>query len=124
MSQAFDSIGEGGFASRDIAANTVISLYSGMMLSEEENLKQKMEMVNKVKNNIWQADDPEIKNLWSTKHKLSGCDKVIDVPPEFAETSRYQGSLGHKCNHKFDVPPQISYEKLETPRYLHHFLIG
>ena len=41
---------------------------------------------------------------------------VIDIPaPEFESTEKYQGTLGHKVNHRFD--PTSIYLPIETARF-------
>jgi len=57
-------------------------------------------------------DHPEAIALWKYKHNLSGCHISIDIAPEFGPTSQFQGTLGHKVNHKFDPNTRlyISYE--------------
>ena len=52
------------------------------------------------------------------------CGYKIDIPsPEYESLSKYQGSLGHKINHKFT--PSSEFIHYDTPRYisLHIFSI-
>jgi len=43
------------------------------------------------------------------------CNLVIDIPAEFESTKRFQGTIGHKVNHKFD--PNSIYIVFDSPRY-------
>ena len=48
------------------------------------------------------------------RHVFTECDMVIDIPPEYGPTDKYQGTLGHKVNHKFN--PTTKYSPIETAR--------
>ena len=50
------------------------------------------------------------------RHQISECKLSIDIPPEYGPTEKYQGTLGHKVNHKFD--PDTRYKAIETARYV------
>ena len=39
---------------------------------------------------------------------------AIDIPPEFEPTDKFQGTLGHKVNHKFK--PTTKYIPFESAR--------
>ena len=55
-------------------------------------------------------------NIWKDVTKIiTKCGVVINIPPEYADTEKYQGTLGHKVNHKFD--PNSEYKPVETARY-------
>ena len=52
----------------------------------------------------------------SFRSQIAECKLVIDIPHGYGPTEKYQGTLGHKVNHKF-VPP-TKYRSIETARYL------
>ena len=114
-SNTFDTAGEGAFAAMDIPASTVFVLYGGMLYNSEQNkiLQKKLESM-KV-NHGWGWDHPEAVAQWKYKHTLLGCDIAIDIAPEFGPTSEFQGTLGHKINHKFD--PNTRYIAYESARF-------
>ena len=41
-------------------------------------------------------------NLSISRLEFRHCDMVFDLPPEYEPIEKYQGTLGHKINHKFD----------------------
>ena len=43
------------------------------------------------------------------------CDLHVNIPPEFGSTKRYQGTIGHKVNHRFD--PNSIFIQFDSPRY-------
>ena len=114
-SDTFDKAGEGAFAAMDIPASTVFVLYGGMLYNEEQNqiLGQKLKSLNE--KHGWSPDDPEAEAQWKYKHTLSRCNLAIDIAPEFGPTSEFQGTLGHKVNHKFD--PNTRYIAYESARF-------
>ena len=32
----------------------------------------------------------------------TACRMAVDIPPQFADTEKYNGTLGHKVNHDFN----------------------
>ena len=46
---------------------------------------------------------------------MSQCGFTIDIPPAYKSTSDYQGTLGHKVNHRFN--PNSIYMHYDTPRF-------
>ena len=46
---------------------------------------------------------------------MGRCGYKIDIPPTFKSTSAFQGTLGHKVNHKFN--PNSVYIHYDTPRF-------
>ena len=51
----------------------------------------------------------------SCRHNLRQCGITIDIPPAYKSTSDYQGTLGHKVNHRFN--PNSVYVHYDTPRF-------
>ena len=49
-----------------------------------------------------------------SRHQIGPCDLAIDIPPYYGPTEKYQGTLGHKVNHKFAPPTR--YKTIETAR--------
>ena len=43
----------------------------------------------------------QINQDWKYRLSLNICGMTIDIPGKFEPTEMYQGSLGHKLNHKF-----------------------
>ena len=87
----------------------------GMLYNEYQHkiLSKKQESM-KV-NNGWGWDDPEYVAQWKYENTLLGCDIAIDIAPEFGLTSEFQGTLGHKINHKFD--PNARFIAYESARF-------
>ena len=50
------------------------------------------------------------------RHQIQECEIKIDIPLEYEPSENYQGTLGHKVNHKFD--PSSRYKTIETARYI------
>ena len=43
----------------------------------------------------------EFIDTWKYNHRVASCDLKIHIPPEYESAERFQGTLGHKVNHKF-----------------------
>ena len=48
------------------------------------------------------------------RNMIPTCKMAIDIPFEYGSTEKYQGTLGHKVNHKFD--PNTMYLPMESAR--------
>merc|ERR1712150_290449 len=89
-----------------------MGLYSGRMLTKEEMeayTKLSKEQVQQVKdehsNNLEVAND-FAESLWMNRIPTA-CKMAIDIPPQYADTEKYNGTLGHKVNH--DFKPNCEY---------------
>lgn len=87
---------EGLFARRDIPkAGEYVSFYNGMRLSHKV-----------VDGRTWSLNTNTI--------TLDG-ETVLDVPPEWSQTSTYRAALGHKANHSNDA--NCEYAEYFHPRF-------
>ena len=53
----------------------------------------------------------------NSRSKIEDCGLTIDIPLEYGTAEKYQGTLGHKVNHRFE--PETNYGPIETARYVH-----
>ena len=60
------------------------------------------------------VSNPDSHKSLYCRHVFKECDMVIDIPPEYGPTDKYQGTLGHKVNHNFN--PTTEYLPIETAR--------
>ena len=61
------------------------------------------------------TDWTHVTNNLFCRHNLRQCGITIDIPPAYKSTSDYQGTLGHKVNHRFN--PNSVYVHYDTPRF-------
>ena len=60
QSDIFPGVGEGAFATRDVPANTIYSLYGGMLYKGNNQINIYYEMQEKLRiDNGWKLDDIE-----------------------------------------------------------------
>ena len=52
----------------------------------------------------------------NSRSKIEDCGLTIDIPLEYGTAEKYQGTLGHKVNHRFE--PETNYGPIETARYV------
>jgi hypothetical protein len=52
----------------------------------------------------------------NSRSKIENCGLTIDIPLEYGTAEKYQGTLGHKVNHRFE--PETNYGPIETARYV------
>ena len=69
------------------------------------NMKKIPRLHEKIRANNW--------NIY--RLEFSHCDMVFDLPPEYEPIEKYQGTLGHKINHKFDS--DSVFAPMESARY-------
>ena len=56
-------------------------------------------------------------DTWKYNHHIQPCRLQIHIPPEFESTEMYQGTLGHKVNHKFAPKNNCVYGFLDSARF-------
>jgi len=95
--------GEGAFAARDLPADLIYANYAGFLYTaEEDRTILTPRLHRKIKEKNWNKDDPEYEKEWTYRIAFNHCQMIIDIPPEYGSTEKFQGSLAHKINHKFD----------------------
>ena len=47
------------------------------------------------------------------------CGLTLDIPYEFGDTNKYQATLAHKLNNKFE--PNSGFRAIETARYISQY---
>ena len=67
----------------------------------------------------WPKDNKfYINHALNSRHQIGDCGLKIDIPLEYGPAEKYQGTLGHKVNHRFD--PETKYRVIETARYVYY----
>ena len=104
--------GEGAFAARDIPAGTMVALYGGRVMSEEESRKVEVRYREELieKRGLF-PNSSEFIDTWKYNHQIKTCQLRIKIPPEYESSEKYQGTLGHKVNHKFPPNNNCVYSK-------------
>ena len=96
--------GEGLFAAVDLPADTVVSFYNG---TRDKGYKSERRRWSENSNTISLIDDDPDQG-----------DVDIDVAECWATTDKYCASLGHKCNHIFDLARRnAKYDMCLHPRF-------
>ena len=74
--------GEGAFSRKDIAANTIVAQYSGYRMQKGQKLLPQ-------------------NTVYGYRQDIGLGEGAIDIPNGYEQLNKYNGSLGHKLNHKF-----------------------
>ncbi|QQP51883.1 Uncharacterized protein FKW44_013365 [Caligus rogercresseyi] len=106
---------EGAFAIRDISAGTLMALYSGIILSNEEKkvFNERYETENRAKG--LDISEDEAHAYYKYHITLKGCKHIITVPFEKTSLDEIKSTMGHKVNHSFEPNCEIG-DLLDTPR--------
>eukprot|EP00096_Caligus_rogercresseyi_P007963 TRINITY_DN2617_c0_g1_i1.p1 TRINITY_DN2617_c0_g1~~TRINITY_DN2617_c0_g1_i1.p1 ORF type:complete len:716 (-),score=86.93 TRINITY_DN2617_c0_g1_i1:114-2261(-) len=105
---------EGVFASRDIKAGTLISLYCGIVLSPMDLKEFNAKYIQEAKEKGLKEDNNEYYDFMKYHMSFKQCSSTLTIPPELGDYYKY--TLGHKFQHSFN--PNAAYSKIvDTPRF-------
>ena len=48
------------------------------------------------------------------RNEVPACRLMIDIPPEFGDTSLFRATLGHKINHRFPPDANCRFSWLDS----------
>ncbi len=94
----------------DIPKGTTHVLYGGNLWGE----KRKAELYQKANRTDLTEDQREAISKY--RYGFRYCDQVVDIPPEYGDTSKFRSTLGHKTNHKF-VDTNVAFSHTDSARF-------
>lgn len=95
--------GDGLFAKRNIPANSLVAIYAGFILDNDDT---------GLMPNMTKAEVEDHHKNWLTFNDTH----MVDIPPFYTSIISYRASLGHKANHRF-VNTNLEFCKINHPRF-------